>query len=212
MRAIIEEILNMPYYGNLAATNGKVHNDAKHEDAVENVLRSHNLMPSDSHSSITKKCRDNWKSNHDLCDMREGTYISQPCGTHNSPDFIVKDFGGKVYFLECKSVKKSGTPMYNSGIPTAEYIYILTSKKHDETTVYLGEDVVNVKVEKALEKHIKEARRRDEELNKILSDLGNSHGISYYTRPMIQHKGSSKDYFTNPRRGLLEQRVLEICK
>lgn len=212
MRAIIEEILNMPYYGNLAAASGKVHNDAKHEDAVENILRKHNFTPSDFRSSITKKCRDNWKSNPGSCDMTEGSYISQPCGTHNSPDFIVKDFDGKVYFLECKSVNKSGTPMYNSGIPTAEYIYILTSKKHNQTTVYFGKDVVNVKVGEALEKHIKEARRRDEELNKILSDLGNSHGISYYTRPMIQHKGSGKDYFMNPRRRLLEQRVLEICK
>lgn len=211
MRTVIKEILNMPYYGNLAATNGKVHNDAKHEDAVENILRSHNFVPSDSYSSITKKCRDNWKSDHSLCDMREGTYISQPCGTHNSPDFIVKDFSGKVYFLECKSVKKSGTPMYNSGIPTAEYIYILTSKKYNETTVYLGEDVVNSEVEKLLREHIEAARARDKVMNSALSDLGNSHGISYYTRPMIQHKGIGKDYFMNPKRNLLEQRVLEIC-
>ena len=115
---------------------------------------------------------------------------------------------GKLYFIECKSAK-GGTPMYNSGVPKAQYIYVFCSKKYDETTVYWGADVLPSREERLIQEHIAAARARDEEFNKVMK--GNNYGISYYTRPMIQHKGTKeiKDYFLNPNRRKFEQRVLD---
>jgi hypothetical protein len=204
MKKIIEKILEMRYYENHAAASGKVHNIAKHEDAVEDLLHSHGLSRLDRKIKIAY--RDEMLMTGLAGDLPDNVFIPQPCGTHDSPDFIVKK-AGKLYFIECKSAK-GGTPMYNSGVPKAQYIYVLCSKKHDETTVYWGRDVLESEHEKAFHQHIAEARRRDQDFNKRFA---NDHGISYYTRPMIQHKGSKEiqDYFLNPQRKDLEQRVLD---
>jgi len=205
MKKMLKEILQMPYFQNYAASSGHVHNVAKHEDAVEDVLVRHGLMRQDV--KVPVKTRDGWLKGENN-PLPDNCYISQPCGTHNSPDFIVKK-GGKLYFLECKSVK-GGTPMYNSGIPKDNYIYILSSEKHDGTTIYLGQEVLPGYQAQLIHEHIKAARQRDELLNTMIQ--ANAHGISYYTRPMLSHKGSKiiKDYFLNPSRAELERNVLEF--
>ena len=205
MKKVLKDILELPYYQNYAASSGHVHNVAKHEDAVEDVLVRHGLKKQDV--TVPVKTRDGWLKGENN-PLPDNCYISQPCGTHNSPDFIVKK-GGKLYFLECKSVK-GGTPMYNSGIPKDNYIYILTSKDHDGTTIYRGKDVLPDYQARLIHEHVDAARKRDAKLNAKLK--ANGHGISYYTRPMIQHTGPRviKDYFMNSSRAKLEHNALEL--
>ena len=220
MFEVFKKILKTPYYRNYAAQSGAVHNVSKHEDAIEDCLLGCGFQEDrpvgsrKNSGAISKNTRDNWIENPSLCDMPLGSYMAQPCGTHNSPDFIVKDVDGNVYFLECKSVK-GGTPMYNSGIPKSEYVYILTSEKYNETTIFRGEDVLPSTSREMIEAHIAEARRRDKILEELLRSQGSSHGIVYYTRPMIQHKGGKSmgnDYFVNDKRSVLENKVLELCR
>ena len=87
MEKIIKQILKMPYHQNYAARSGKVHNVANHEEAVEDILNQHNL--SQVERKVKKSERDAWLSG-EVDDVADETYISQPCGTHDSPDFIVK--------------------------------------------------------------------------------------------------------------------------
>jgi len=136
--------------------------------------------------------------------MRDGTFVFQPCGQNDSPDFIVK-LNGRAYFIECKSVK-GGTkaPMYNSGVPKADYIYVFTSQRYNETTIYFGEDVCPPEDYKNFQTLIQEHRRLDEEYN---SKFKNLFGIRHYTRPMVTHVGGT-DYFDNPYRHDIEQGVL----
>ena len=209
MRKIIEQVLRMPYYQNYAARSGKVHNVANHEGAVEDILNQHNL--SQVERKVKKSERDAWLSG-EADDLLEDTYISQPCGTHDSPDFIVKT-GGRLYFIECKSVTKEGTPVYNSGLPKKDYIYVFSSKKYDETTVYLGKDVAGDAVAMILEQANQEIKARCNEVTQQLRELGeNTHGLGIYARPMYQHYGNKekKDYFKNSRRRELEQNVLDF--
>jgi len=206
MKKLISDIKSLPYFKNHSAVSGKVHNIASHEDAVEDLFLSHGMTKSET-TKISKKERDMWLADNESCQtLKEGEYISQPCGTHNSPDFIIKK-DGKLLFLECKSAN-GATPMYNSGIPKDGYIYIFCSKKHDETTVYLGEDVCPPDVQQLLHDHIKKQREQDEKLNKKIREL-NHYGIEYYTRPMIQHKGGAAktDYFVNENRNQNEKNV-----
>ena len=209
MKKIISDIKALPYFKNHAASSGKVHNVAKHEDAVEDVLVSHGMTKS-TITKISIKERDKWLADDSCQDLKEGEYVPQPCGTHNSPDFILKR-GGRLWFLECKSVAKGGSPMYNSGIPKANYIYVFCSEKYDETTVYLGEDVCPPEAQRLLHDHIQRQREEDERLNQKLRKL-NQYGIEYYTRPMIQHKGGSPktDYFLNENRERNEQNVKRL--
>ena len=182
------EIKDMPYFRNHQAVSGKVHNDASHEEAVEKVLCRHNFTEHNVKLKKSTKTRDSWlvgDYDEQFFNMPNDTFISQPCGKNNSPDFIVKDNKGDLFFLECKSVK-GGTPMYNSGVPKSDYIYILTSEKH---------------------------RRLDEEFNKTLEQK-NVYGVTFYTRPMLQHKGgaSKTDYFINKKRIYNEENVAKFIK
>ena len=109
MREFLEDVLTMPHYENYAAESGKVHNTAKHEEAVEDKLVKHQLR------EISKEAYTSG----------EVGFVSQPNGKQNNPDFWVRTPEGKSYHLECKSVKGNTTaPMYNSAIPKPDMIYI----------------------------------------------------------------------------------------
>ena len=210
MKNIIRDFLKMPYYQNYAACSGKVHNVAKHEDAVEDILIQNGLT--EEPRRMTKVQRNAWLDGESADDLPNNTYISQPCGTHNSPDFIIK-LAGQLYFVECKSTRLTASPVYNSGLPTPKYIYVFSSKKHDETTVYLGRDVVEPQVYKMLE----EANQKIKEIcNGVSAEVramsSNGHGVGIYARPMYNHAGTKDktDYFQNPRRRELEQNVLDF--
>jgi len=222
---VMEEVLEMPYFRNYQATSGNVHNAANHETAVADVFENHGYKESKVLKKWCKK-KEDWVSDKGVYhrdkwlngektdkyhELENCSYISQPCGTHQSPDFILKDENGELFFIECKSAG-DGTPMYNSGVPKSKYIYIFTSDKYDATTVYMGEDCLPKEVAQEIQDHIDEARRRDKEINKLLEscDVANNYNISYYTRPMLQHKGSykkGKDYFINELRAINEANV-----
>lgn len=146
--------------------------------------------------------------------IRSGQFIYQPNGNNNSPDFIVNDLG-KVYSLECKSVKKAAKPVYNGGLPNKEYIYIFCSGKYNETTIYRGNDVVPEKVRKIYNRLL-------EELNKVLDEFKdefknckeNDRGFGYFLRHMYIQAGKKEktDYFSHKKRNTCEQKVLDLFR
>lgn len=205
-KRIIEDILKMPYYKNYSAVSGAVHNIAKHEKAVEDVFINHGLTKSHI-EKLTKKKRNAWLNGGDHTEMSDNTYISQPCGKNDNPDFIVK-CDGKLYFFECKS-SKGTSPTYNSNYAKKGYIYIFTSEKYDATTVFMGEDIVSdesVKIYKAMKKELAEVIEKYDPLLEI-SDIYNR-GLGYYDREMYIQKGSNQNYFTHQDRDRCESNVL----
>ena len=203
IRQFLEQVLQMPYYKNYAAASGKVHNVAKHEDATEDLLIQHGFTKH-SKGGISKKQRDDWLKNPYSCTIPDGSYVLQPTGTHDSPDFIVKE-NGRAYFIECKSVSKGKkAPMYNSGIPKSEYIYIFSAEKYNDTTIFYGSDVCSSRDYALIKELIEKHRELDDEYNQFIKSPYN---IKHYTRPMIQHHGGI-DYFTHSDREQIEQRVL----
>ena len=196
MRRVLEEVLKMPYYKNYAAESGKVHNVAKHEDAVAAVLKKHGLKELSKEQYM----------------LGALGFVLQPNGTHSSPDFWVRPLEGKHYDLESKSVKGSTTaPMYNSGLPKPDMIYIFCCQKYDETTIYYGRDVMGSNVYDLMESYRAECKERDKQFNARLKEARGDidMNINWYTRPMMTHKGSEKDYFQNEHRQERERRVLE---
>jgi len=211
MRQILEAVLKMPYYKNYAAASGAVHNISEHEDAVEDILINRGLVEVINHKSEGfLKVRDLWLKDPSKCYMENNTFISQPCGTQNSPDFIVK-VNDRVYFLECKSSKKLH-PTFNSGMPRKEYIYIFSSAKPNSTTLFRGEDIVSDEQRKAIEAYEPKIKKVINELNSELkSHDTNQRGLDLYHRPMWGQKGPAEktDYFTHSERERCEQGVLD---
>ena len=189
-------ILKLPYFKNEAATSGAVHNITRHEDAIANVFKKMNYKPFTIPSQFKKDEILKWNDNPELATVIPiGSYVEQPCGTHNSPDFIIKVSNEQVIFLEAKS-SKSTFPLYNSGGVKQNYIYVFCSEKTNKTTIYKGSSIIEYKQQKLINEHIEKCRKADEELNTKLKQLDINHrGICYYTRPMINQSGGK--FYTN---------------
>ena len=190
----------MPYFRNYSAESGSVHNYAKHEDAITNILILNGF------TRVIKTGTD--KFNTDL--LSNGEFVEQPNGTHDSPDFFLKTSTGKLLAIEAKSSKK-GNPLYNSGGVKSNYLYIFCSEKYNKTTIYKGSLIFPTIQQELIKKHIEEARKRDMILNEKLKALDTEHrGWKYYTRPMINQAGGASftDYFKHTERKRIEAETI----
>lgn len=205
----LEEIRKHPYYKNEAAASGAVHNYARHEDAISHTLLKHGFHNETNNFKLNKKETMRWIDQPELSsDFPNGSFIEQPFGKQQSPDFIIKVNNKFVLFLEAKSSATSLTPTYNSGIPNKNFLYVFCAKEKNQTTIYMGDNIITSEQHKLIDKHIKEARERDEILNQELKKLDTNHrGISYYTRPMINQSGGKfyTNYFDHKQRQSAEE-------
>lgn len=208
------KFLNMPYYKNYAATSGRVHNITNHEDAVKDILISEGIGPFEIKQ--TKKTILKWLDNPETSNniMPINTFIYQPCGSHESPDFIVKFADNFILAVECKS-SNTTLPLYNSGGIKSNYYYIFSSNSTNKTVTYMGYNIINKEQQELIETHIKEARERDELLNKKLKELDKNHrGVCYYTRPMINQAGGCEytNYFKHTNRENANYSVVDFVR
>ena len=135
-------------------------------------------------------------------------YQAQPNGIQNSPDFRVTLEDGKTVDLECKSSKQT-YPTYNGGLPKKGVVYIFSSAKYDETTVFFADDVVSDKKRELYD-------NLTEELNSVLKMYQmdenwqeDSRGFDFYIRNMYTQSGAGKkDYFKHSDRQTCESNVL----
>tara|TARA_A100001015_G_scaffold55517_1_gene60985 strand:- start:4037 stop:4690 length:654 start_codon:yes stop_codon:yes gene_type:complete len=206
-KQILTDIAKMPYYKNCSACSGLTTAPPNHELAIEQVLNSYNMF---QFNSIKLKKKDKLDLNTSLISMPNFTYISQPFGSHDSPDFIIKDENGIILCLEAKS-STTVYPLYNSGGIHPHYIYIFCSEKTNQTVIYKGSDIISEQQHRLITEHIQLQRQQDIELNKKLAELDtNNRGISYYTRPMIGQKGEAvkTNYFTHQNKDTARNNVL----
>lgn len=224
--SVVDKLANMKYFENEAAHSGAVHGIANHEDAIERIFNDNGYVASTqwnqaskSIMAINRKMLKTWV-NSGMCDGEDelnsiilpGTYVSQPFGTHDNPDFVIRDIRGRLFAIEAKSAK-THYPMYNSGGLKQNFIYVFSNEKNDSTVIYMGSDIVTIEQQKLINDHIKRAREQDNELNRRLKELDNNNrGISYYTRPMIEQKGGTAqtDYFSHANTYKAKNNVLEF--
>lgn len=211
-----KSVLKMPYYKNYAAASGAVHNINKHEKAVEDQLNANGFVSANlparkgSSSPISASDRDKAMIESGfLLGIPNNSYVSQPCGANNSPDFIVNS-NNKLYFIECKSAEGC-KPVYNSGLPKKGYIYIFCSEKANETTVYMGEDIVSDAQRALIQQYKEKQASLTRQLNEGLRELDSlQRGIDFYLRPMYNQSGGKEraNYFTHQNRNSSEEKVL----
>lgn len=223
MTQLLNDIKGMPYFKNYAAASGAVHNIASHEKAVEILFTKHGLSEWKPIEKPNSETIWNWINTSYQNSSQEKpimfhaimpnySYLSQPCGTHDSPDFIIKLDEVIFIGIECKSVDKGYTPMYNSGGIKQPLIYVFCSKKTNSTTIYCGKDIMTLDQQQLLDELIEKQRVIEKEYNEKLRECDVNHrGISYYTRPMIQQSGGAEytNYFTHRNLEKCQQSVFE---
>lgn len=128
----------------------------------------------------------------------------------NSPDFIIKISSKSLILLEAKSSKENH-PQYNSGGIKPHYLYVFTSKKSNQTTIYMGSSIVKKETLDKIKELIEKQRILEKETNILLQETDEyDRGVTYYTRPMIiQSGGKGKtDYFNHKTRKETEDNVI----
>jgi hypothetical protein len=198
-RAVLDELRRMPYYKNYAAVSGAVHNIAKQEDAVKDIFINNGLV----------ECAKTMKKA-----IPPLSFVSQPNGPNQNPDFLVRFGCDVIYKFECKSTSKnSNKPVYNSGGIKQDVIFVYSSAGYNKTTLYVGGDVCSMEQQRLIDELIQRQKEIEIEYNeKIRAADVNKRGVSYYTRPMIMQSGSTEltNYFTHHDRERCEQRVYEF--
>ncbi len=141
-------------------------------------------------------------------------FFYQAYGPQNYPDFLILD-DYMVVSVEVKFRRESGgKPMWNSGLPRPNGIYVFGSYGRGDITFFRGCDVVSIKEAKRLhdffDKGLKEYQRR------FNSDemCRQAYGFSVYIRKAFdQNKAhnpqATLDFFNNARREELENAVIQ---
>lgn len=141
-------------------------------------------------------------------------YISQPFGTQSYPDMLILD-DRIVLCLELKS-SKGVKPVWNSGLPKTNGIYIFGSYVKKDITFFRGRDILNDEDRKRLLQFFENSMKNAESFNQEYMS-NQEFGFGVYARKMYENKQKYNpeaiiNFFSNHRRYDLERQVLEYCK
>lgn len=215
------EILKMGYYKNENARSGTY--NPGHEDAVASVLDKHGFQgfEQDDFPKLNRSHLKTWwesdftftkELNEVLQKLPNGSYILQPGGTQSFPDILVRDFNGRFVALECKSGK--GThPMWNDSTPKPGAAYIMSSGKLDQTTMFMGEDVITPEQQAIINDGLKKLQQLAESISQQVKELDkHNRGFILSSRKQFFQQGGMEktNYFTHNSRSQCEQNVLEF--
>lgn len=196
MLKVFEDILKIKY-STMPESGNK-----GHEQSVANVLKQHGFIETNKIKNVSFNIE---------TDLPLNSYVHQPYGSQDSPDFIV-NYKGKFVHIECKS-SRGKTPTYNGGMPNSEYIYVFTSGNADKTTIFYGDAVVPKEIREIFNELIKEIAPIVNKFNQqLINHILNRYGIHYYCRNMFDHRGKKQNYFTHPNREQEEERVLNTFR
>ncbi len=141
-------------------------------------------------------------------------FFHQPYGPQEYPDFLILDGDGVVSIETKYSKNKQGKPMWNSGLPRPNGIYVFGSYGRKDITFFRGADVVPKedvrKLRDFFDKGLSEYQQRfnSDEMKE------QAYGFSVYIRRAFdQNKKYNPDavvdFFENPWRAELEDAVID---
>jgi len=130
-------------------------------------------------------------------------FIPEPLGSQNTPDFLVGDENGNLFYVELKSSKEEKIT-WNGGFPKDNYIYLFSSGKKDAQTIFMGSDSWDTADRARLLEHAAVLKAITNKFNETLS--GNQ---SFYVRNMFADKTK---YYSREGREEYEQSVIKYIE
>lgn len=218
----VSKILAMPYFQNEQARSGG--SNYGHEAAVEVYIKESGFIQvhktKTKFNKVTKTLLKKWITTGDDSELRiaakdmvEGEYIAQPSGSQGSPDFLIFDHGNRFVGIECKSGKDGRCPMWNDSVPGHNVIYVLSSGEMNQTTIFLGPDVITEDEKKLMKLQQEKIAEVVKEWNAKSLDLGKRGFVQKSRKQHFQQGGESKtNYFTHVDRINCENNALEYAK
>lgn len=235
LESVFKDLLKMPYFENERARSGKTING--HEDAIAVRFEDHSFkrLNNNDYPKLGKTIKDKWiendlafdwlkdksdtnfksKPNQTFDSMPLGSFLEQPGGSQSFPDFLVRDFDGRFLAVEAKSGRDGRCPMWNDNVPKQNAVYILSSGLLNETTVFLGKDVITEDAYTLMEQQEKEIAKIVKKYNDLMEEADN-HNRGWIQKSRKQHfqgGGMEKtNYFDHEDRKQCENNVLEFVR
>jgi len=144
------------------------------------------------------------------------SFLMVPYGSQNYPDIILFENQFIVPF-ELKFSRSATKPVWNSGLPRPNGIYIFGSAKENEITFFLGKDVISAEDAKALHDHLNWVQNKTGEYNKTRMAT-QPYGFAAYVRKAFEqkktiNKNAVTNFFSNEDKSRLERNVIaEIAR
>ena len=220
LRKTFKLIRAMLYYKNDHAQSGTTKHAHEHAVAVAFQQAGFTEEQKSTYPKLTSKILKPWAKGGSDADLRDatkgmpnGSFIIQPAGSQGFPDILIKDFCGRYVAVECKSAK--GTcPVWNDNVPRETSIYIFCSESVNETTIFMGRDVITPAMYDAMEK-VKDATEAFFKTQNHILAAADGFGRGWGLRPRWQHcqggGGKKTNYFTHPDRAKCEQNALDYA-
>jgi len=212
------QILAMKYFKNQHARSGGA--SYGHERAVADVLVACGFTERSvkAFQGLAKKHFKLWLDQDDISDVESKLsglapceFVLQPAGSQSFPDIVLRDTNGRLVVIECKSGKEGTCPMWNDSLPKADAIYVLSSGDRDETTVFMGRDVITQATRDILHNAVAAARQvmSESAKDRAAVDLY-KRGFVVKVRQQFFQDGGEKfnNYFTHADRERCESNVL----
>lgn len=142
------------------------------------------------------------------------TFIYQPYGSQQFPDFIVFT-DKKVVPLEVKfSTKSQSKPIWNSNVPRANAFYIFGSYGLQDLTFFCGDDIIAPKYRESLYGFFDDIRASQDKIRVDMPALDlTNRGFTPYIRAAFdqrKHKPTVEtNFFTHPDRKKVEDRAIK---
>ena len=152
-------------------------------------LQDIDLYIEDARSQATKSSLTMW-------------FVQQPLGDQNTPDFLISDEGGNLFYIELKSSSSGDKITWNGGWPKDDFIYLFSSGKYKAQTVFMGSTCWDLKVKHALLEHSDKLKALTDCFNETLGS-----NQSYYTRNMYN---DNNKYYSRDNREQYEQSVYDF--
>jgi hypothetical protein len=211
------DLIGMPYFRNQAAKSGDY--VPGHEEAVGKVMEKNGFKQLHANEyKFNKNQVKKWMDDNDqgpineaLVDMPNGTFFIQPLGSQQFPDLLIKSHAGKLIALECKS-SKDGKPMWNDNLPKLNAYYIMTSEKHNGSTMFRGKDVITPEELEFAKAETELMKARAAKFNALAKkkDVHNRGWIIYPRQQFNQAgPGSSTNFFLHKEKTVCEKNVLK---
>jgi len=222
LHTAVTKILAMPYFKNEHARSG----GAKygHEKAVAIRIKDAGFTEVDriNYPNLKKSLLKKWARTGDDTALRQatqglplGSYILQPAGSQGFPDVLVLDFNNIFVSLECKSGKTGLNPMWNDSLPNPNTIYILSSGIRNETTVFMGRDVISEEELDCRENFLLDIKALINKYKELMPNLDTfERGWVLGARQQFSQAGGGikTNYFIHPKRRACELLALEYAR
>jgi len=127
-------------------------------------------------------------------------FIPEPLGSQNTPDFLVSDEEGNLFYIELKSSKEEKIT-WNGGYPKDNFIYLFSTEKHNSQTIFMGSDCWDTNDRKKLLKHAEILKHLTDTFNETMEGKQ-----TYYTRNMFN---DNEKYYSRDGRKDYEKKVFD---